>query len=252
VRGLQWVSQRPATSSRPEVDFRVSAAGIAGDSDNRLSFHNYSNQASETRTARMSSGRFGWDKRYDIYFRDGWIIATVKVKIQNMLGPRPNPDAGEAEPAVGSPLTTREKDQYTREIVGYLSNKFLFHRHNCRRGNGCNCPNDRKCCKLRVQVRVRFVESGEHHVVRLYTGAGRANSAEWFRTKTRPTTYAHETGHLLGWYDEYAGGATGAAPWHVHANVVMSSGTGMEPYYYQDFKDWWAAKANEPWDPIRT
>jgi len=250
VRNLNWTSKKPASRQTPEMDFRVSAGGVSNTSENQLSFHRYPNQARQTRSARMRSGRFGWDKKYDIEFRDNFIIVTVKIKLQNMQGPRPA--EGAAQPAVGSPVSTLLKDQYTRTIVNYLSQKFFFHRQQCRRGNGCDCPRDRACCKIRVQVRVQFVESGQHHVVRLYTGSGRANSAEWFRVKTWPHEDAHETGHLLGWYDEYAGGATASAPWHVHDNVMMSTGPGMEPYYYQDFKDWWADKTNEPWNPIRT
>jgi hypothetical protein len=98
---------------------------------------------------------------------------------------------------------------------------------------------------------VRFVESGEHHVVRLYTGAGRANAGEWFRIKTRDNTYAHEVGHLLGFYDEYAGGANGPSPWQIQAGVLMATGARIPNYYYGDFRRWYRQRTGEAWDYLR-
>lgn len=54
-----------------------------------------------------------------------------------------------------------------------------------------------------------FVEDDYHHEVNLFQGAGRANASNWTRVKTRDNSWAHETGHLLGFYDEYSTGAVG-------------------------------------------
>jgi hypothetical protein len=134
------------------------------------------------------------------------------------------------------------------DIEGKLSNKHFFHRERCRRAGSCSCPRQRGCCKIRVRVVVRFVESGQHHEVNLFQGPGQANAGNWTRVKTRANSYAHETGHLLGWYDEYSGGATGPAPrWQVQSGVVMASGLRVPAEYYWDFRDWLRSKVSEPW-----
>jgi hypothetical protein len=86
------------------------------------------------------------------------------------------------------------------DIEGKLSRKINLYRKNCAFGDACACPKP-------IVVVVDFVESGQHHEVNLYQGPGRANAMNWTREKTRDNSWAHETGHLLDWYDEYAGGA---------------------------------------------
>ena len=68
-----------------------------------------------------------------------------------------------------------------------------------RDAEGPSCP----CETYRVAVDVRFVETGEHHAVRVRSGAGRANMTTWFVTDSGGTA-AHEVGHMLGNPDEYA------------------------------------------------
>jgi hypothetical protein len=60
-------------------------------------------------------------------------------------------------------------------------------------------------------------------------------------------------GHLLGFYDEYVGGAVGTAPrWKAPNNTaVMSSGLDVPYEYYWDFRDWFKAKTGESWDGIK-
>ncbi len=250
VRRLQWESQKP-TDDWPEweVGFEVSASGASSESENNLKFHHYTNQASETRTERMSSPPYGWTKKYDIKFEDGIIIINVKIKLLNMQGPRPS--GGAAMPAVGAAVSDEDKEEFKDDIEGQLSEKWIFHRQDCNRDDECDCPESRKCCKFKVRIQVQFVASGEHHEVKLFQGTGQANSAEWFRVPSWPTSYAHETGHLLGWFDEYSGGATGSNPWHVQSGVIMSSdGPDVPNYYYNDFKAWFTTKTSENWTPI--
>jgi serralysin len=61
---------------------------------------------------------------------------------------------------------------------------------------------------------VAFVETGAHQTVTVFGGTGRANMLNWYLTPEGWGTdfhdeiAAHEIGHMLGAFDEYAGGAT--------------------------------------------
>jgi len=249
VRGLNWVSKKPTDDwPRPEVDFRVTAGGETADSENQFNFHRYANQASETKTIPCSSGVYGWTGKFDIAFTDGVVIVTIKIKLINRLGSKPA--SGGAMPAAGPAVSDADKTSMRTDIEGKLSGKRVLHRDNCQRGAGCDCPNGRKCCKFQVQVRVRFVESGQHHEVNLFQGSGQASARNWTRVKTRDNSWAHETGHLLAWYDEYATGAVGSAPrWQpVRAGAVMNTGLTVPAEYYWDFRDWHQSKSGEPWE----
>jgi len=54
---------------------------------------------------------------------------------------------------------------------------------------------------------------------------------------------------LLGFYDEYTGGAVGAAPrWKPNeAANIMNVGLTEPPEYCWDFRDWFAGKTGESW-----
>jgi hypothetical protein len=249
---LRWVSKKPATGSpRPEMDFEVSADGVSDTSGNQLNFHQYANQAGETKTIACSSPPFGWTGKFDLEFSAGEVIVTVKVKLLNRLGAKPA-NSGDPLPEIGDPVTAEDKQAMKEDIEGKLTRKWVIHRDNCQRDAACDCPNDRRCCKFRVRIRVQFVESGEHHQVNLFQGAGRANATNWTRVKTRDNSWAHETGHLLAWYDEYTGGAVGAAPrWeNPRAGAVMNTGLTVPAEYYWDFRDWFGGKFSEPWELV--
>jgi hypothetical protein len=98
---------------------------------------------------------------------------------------------------------------------GFSSKK--FHRTNCRRGQACDCTFD--CCKASFRLDVNFVASGEHVAVEINTsppppaarhrsGMGRAGSHWGDPPIGETSTYAHETGHVLGQFDEYSTGGT--------------------------------------------
>ena len=65
-----------------------------------------------------------------------------------------------------------------------------------------------------VKLDVAFVSSGQHNTVTVHAGDGRFDALNWYTVSTSwgPSFYgnlaAHETGHLLGNFDEYPGGAT--------------------------------------------
>lgn len=247
---LKWISKKTFDGwTKPQVDFEVSADGVSKDSDNKFSFFNYSDKASETKTIPCSSGVFGWTGKFDIEFKDGVVLVTVKIKLINRLGAKPA-NAGDPLPAAGDPVTAADKAAMKADVEGKLSQRWILHREQCQRLSACDCPKDRRCCKFPVKVAVQFVESGEHHTVNLFQGAGRANASNWTRVKTRDNSWAHETGHLLGFYDEYVGGAVGAAPrWSAPNDThVMSAGLVVPKEYYWDFRDWYKSKTGESWE----
>ncbi len=242
---IDWVS-KAQTDKRPEPTFALTgtAAGQNATAPKELNVSKYENVAAETKTIACSSGAFGWTGRFNIELHDGQITITVKIKLLNRQGPKPAAST-DALPAIGDPVSALDKAAMKLDVEGKLSNKHLFHRTGCKRGDGCDCPKERGCCKIKVKVVVEFVESGQHHQVNLFQGPGRANATNWTRVKTRENSYAHETGHLLGWYDEYAGGAVGAAPrWKIEAPVVMNVGLTIPAEYYWDFRDWLKGKAS--------
>ena len=249
VRALEWTSQKPSNDwPRPEIDFQVSADGVSRISENQLNICRYADKSSETRTIPCSSGVFAWTGKFDIEFKDGVTIVTVKIKLINRLGPKPIA-AADPMPAAGPPVSDADKQVMQNDIEAKLSQKWLFHRESCHRDAACDCPKDRKCCKFNVQVHIQFVEGGEHHTVNLFQGAGRANAANWTRVKTRDNDWAHEVGHLLAWCDESTGGAVGAAPrWRApNAGAVMEAGLRVPAEYYWDFREWYASRTGESW-----
>lgn len=117
----------------------------------------------------------------------------------------------------GAPFTAaKQTDSKSRiETIwndGFTSKK--FHRTRCGRGQACDCLFD--CCKASYRLDVNFVASGEHLAVEivaspnpaapLHSHTSRAH-CDWADPPIAvTTTYAHEVGHMLGQFDEYAGG----------------------------------------------
>lgn len=246
-----WVAKKPGDGwGKPEVVFDAEASGAKARSDNELEFKKYPDKSAETKTINCSSGIFGWTGKYEIELKAGVLKVRTKVKLVNRQGPKPA--AGGSLPAAGPPVSAGDKASMKTDIESKLSGKWTMHRKDCGRKPTCDCPSSRACCKLTVRVVVDFVETGEHHVVNLFQGPGRANATNWTRVKTRDNSWAHETGHLLGWYDEYVGGAVGAAPrWTApNAGAVMETGLAVPFEYYWDFRDWLKSKLSEEWDGV--
>lgn len=242
VRDLAWEPQRHAGHQvGDEYTFDVSADGVSAPSSNKFKFKDFPDYGPETKTFACSSGIYGWTGKFDIKYSADKITVTVKIKLQNRLGGKPATEAA-AKPAIGPAVSDEDKTTMKADIEGKLSEIASLYRKNCVFAEGCSCP------KL-IYIVVEFVESGEHHVVDLYTGAGRANSGSWCRIKTRDNTYAHEVGHLLAFYDEYTGGAVGSAPrWKPNEPAnIMNVGLTFPAEYSWDFRDWFAAKTGEEW-----
>ena len=248
-----WVSQAKGSdkSSEPPFDLQGSASGLTATDAEQLLLERYADRSTSTQTFLCKSGPYQWTGKFDIALKSGEVIVTTRIKLVNYLGTKPA-SASDPLPQVGPAVDAVFKAEAKADIEEKLSGKHFLHRQRCKRAKDCSCPRDRACCAITVRVVVEFVESNEQHLVSLFEGSGRANAAQWTRVKTRANSWAHETGHLLGWYDEYASGAVGAPPrWKVQGGVVMDVGTEVPHEYYWDFRDWLAAITGEPWDVVK-
>ena len=237
-----WRPKKPAGTNPGEAfTFQVSADGVSAASGNSFTFKEFPDYGPDTKTYACTSGVFGWTGKHDIKHGADKVMVTVKIKLINRLGAKPDP--GVALPAIGDPVSDADKTAMKTDVEAKYAGKFKMKRHACGFGVACTCVKP-------IQIVVEFVEADAHHDVNLFQGPGRANASNWTRVKTRDNSWAHETGHLLGFYDEYTGGAVGAAPrWKPNEPAnVMNVGLGVPPEYAWDFRDWFAEKTGESWD----
>ncbi len=198
--------------------------------------------------------------RYSIAFTsEGCVLVIVRVKLLNKQGPRPAKRADENVVANGPPVEESVKRRMKRSIERVLSRRLDLHRNSCARGDECDCEREKRCCRFEVVIRVEFVEYDEHHTVNVWLGTGRANVANWYREESRPgLSWAHEAGHLLGWYDEYPKG--GIAPesdhpesrwWPDRPAGIMAGGSVVYWDYLEDIRSWFVARTGENWRLVK-
>jgi hypothetical protein len=97
---------------------------------------------------------------------------------------------------------------------------------------GCSCE------RYTVNLDLQWVTSGEHHVVQLHAGSGRADMGNFFLNNTGGTI-AHEVGHMLGNPDEYADPACPGRTVTSDGSIMQNSQTGtVRQRHYQGFADW--------------
>jgi len=66
----------------------------------------------------------------------------------------------------------------------------------------------------------------------------RSNASDWYLSETRLGVAGHETGHLLGAYDEYTGGAIHPGTKKIEDNTIMGQNlTGALPRHLEGFRD---------------
>ena len=274
VRGLNWVSRKP-TDLWPEwdVDFDVAADGATGRSENQLKFHRYEDISqtdiirsfnSETCAAHPACRVYTIEQRVKVELDDRVLKIHVPIKVRKRSTTQPARGPTEAYatwwarclavPLDGDGnLTAAEKTTLKNRIEAFFHHKKALHRHLC---TDCLHSCSRKCCILEIKVVVHFYDlaSGTPaSYVEYWRGAGRADAKNWFVTDTAATN-AHEVGHLMGFYDEYTGGAVGGAPWqHPNAGRIMCDvSAGLENYYFNAYATWLgdAARTSETWDVV--
>jgi hypothetical protein len=95
-----------------------------------------------------------------------------------------------------------------------------------------------RCERYAVAVDVQFVASGEHHVVNVKAGRGRADMGNWYVTSTGGTA-AHESGHMFGNPDEYADSSCPLRNVTSDGSLMQSSQTGsVKQRHYASFAGW--------------
>jgi hypothetical protein len=94
------------------------------------------------------------------------------------------------------------------------------------------------CKVVTVGLDVNFVTSGEHHVVAVHSGAGRADMGNFFVNSTGGTA-AHEVGHMIGNADEYADAACPARTVTSDGSIMQTSQRGSAKCrHYESFQRW--------------
>lgn len=97
---------------------------------------------------------------------------------------------------------------------------------------------DCQCKRYTVEVRVEWVNGGEHHRVRVRAGSGRADMLNWYETSTAGTA-AHEAGHMLGNPDEYVDASCPDRTVTSDGSIMQTSQTGtVKTRHYAGFGRW--------------
>lgn len=253
-----WMSKKTSnTWNGAEAKFTVACDGLTTDSlDPQLSFHRYPDISRRTQTHNRNAPGFApFTGRYTIEFTDRKLIVKVRIKLLNKQAARPANAADYNAVANGPPVDDAQKSLMKRHIERKLSKRLDLHRWACGREDGCDCLRDNECCKFELIVRISFVEDNEHHVVNLWPGSARHDCENWHVTESRANlSWAHETGHLLGWYDEYPGGAIAPAAdnpggrWRNDRPAgIMGPGGTVFWDHLEDLRSWFNSQTGERW-----
>jgi hypothetical protein len=201
-----WVAKAPSANWRTDrIRFRVTAAGKTCQSANEFTFR-------QRPTAARALGSH--NRGTPAGFADIWEIVDQGLEANQVhywLKIKLTPPAGAtALPWNAAKIAAEDTRIETVWNDGFATKR--FHRTACRRGRTCDCTFD--CCKLGFHLDVDFVTTGEHFAVQIRRGrapaaSGTARTGSFWADPPRAatTTYPHEAGHMLGNFDEYAGGA---------------------------------------------
>jgi hypothetical protein len=205
-----WTTKAQTTNWRTDRHrFRVQAAGLTCTSSNEFTFRHRPTTAwiniNTTRPVAASCSPTPREVIFDAQLEASRVAQLLKLRAQGGTG---------VAAAVVTAFKLRAESQIETVWNTGFDNK-KFHRHNCLRGEACDCTFD--CCKVGFHVDVSFVDSGEHWLIKVIAQPNPANpsvtswtlynTSEWgYPPKSADTTYAHEAGHMIGHYDEYVTG----------------------------------------------
>jgi len=159
---------------------------------------------------------YGWTSRYRIEERAN---CELHVTLRIRLAPDPGVSAADIAAC---------QARWKPAIEQAWSNRFPV----SLRSGDCGCK------VQTVRVEVLWVSSGEHHVVRVRAGSGRADMTDWFVNSTGGTA-AHEAGHMFGNVDEYSDPQCLARTVTSDGSIMQNSQTGtVKERHYAGFADW--------------
>jgi hypothetical protein len=220
-----WVAKAPTANWRTDrITFRVRAAGQTCQSSNEFTF-----KARPTIARALKATNRGTPAG----FADIWEVVDQALeadRVHYWLKVKLTPPTG----AAALPWNAAKQTAEDTRIETIWNNGFSakrFHRTACRRLRACDCAFD--CCKAGFHLDFDFVASGEHYAVQIRTAAaprasGTSRTGSFWADPPRAvtTTYPHEVGHMLGNFDEYAGGAhdpSGVQPSGAGADNLMKT-----------------------------
>lgn len=158
---------------------------------------------------------YGWTAAYRITEEANCVLAiVVRIRLQ--------PDPG----------VTQQQTQAAQAVWEPAIEQAWAGRFPIRRTAG-----DCACREYRVTVDVQWVTSGEHHVVQVHAGNGRADMGNWFLNNSGGTA-AHEFGHMLGNADEYADPACPTRTVTSDNSIMQTTSGQVRQRHYQGFADW--------------
>lgn len=171
------------------------------------------NEFSESR----SECTYGWTSAYRAEFDPRQCILRITLRIRLV-----------AQARVSAADITAVQARWEPTIEQAWSGQFPL----VRSDGSCICE------RYAVTCDVQFVTSGEHHVVNVLAGSGRADMANWYVNSTGGTA-AHESGHMFGNADEYVDSNCPNRSITNDGSVMQNSQTGtVRPRHYGGFARW--------------
>ena len=122
-----------------------------------------------------ADGGFAWTVNYDLGFLSSVFLATIRIKL------------------IGDTASASVRTTWETGIETIWNNKVFF-------SDGTQL--------YTVQINADFVSSGQNQTVTVHDASGRDTMTHWHTIPQGGVVAAHEFGHMLGNYDEYAGGGT--------------------------------------------
>jgi len=130
---------------------------------------------------------------------------------------RSDPSSHWPETFAEPPGFEAQKSQWLANIHQVWDDKFAFKRKDCASA-------DPACCRWIIRITVDWSNTtGDKDVYVIWAQDWeRSNARDWYLSEHRLGVAGHECGHLLGAYDEYAGGAVSATG-KIDPNSIMGS-----------------------------